>query len=130
MSKEIMFWLLMLVTLSIFFNKFYGLQLTNIQKNNVYLKTVQNKMIPEKYLQDPDYSSFCINWKVTEADLMNKKKVILFFTNSPISFSCNTNFYNWTDWLNNLIELENRINAICIVENTKDSNENYFCTKK
>lgn len=130
MSKEIMFWLLILVTLSIFFNKFYGLQLTNIQKSNGHLESIQNKMVPEKYLQNPNYSRFCINGVVTEADLIDKKKVVLFFTNSPVSFTCNTNFYNWINWLNNLIELENKINAICIVENTKNSNENYFCSKK
>lgn len=130
MSKELLFWLLLLVVLSIFLNQFYWKQLTYIQQTNVSLSTINNQITPSKFILNENYTTTCINDTITENNLKGYTNTIIYYLNNPVSFSCDTDFYNWNDWLNNLIELENNINKVCVIEDTTNSNESYFCSSK
>jgi len=128
MSKEILFWTLILTVLSIFFNNYYWKQLTYLQQSNSMMYSVNNKMMPYEILEKENYTSNCISWPITEWSINNKLQTIQFYHTWSLSFSCNSDFYKWKNWLDNLIEMDQKVTSVCIIENTKNWNEQYYCS--
>jgi len=130
MSKDLLLWLIILLFITIIFNWYYWRELSSSVEFNDMITSFNNNILPEKEIIEDWYAILCINDIPTETYIKNRKNTIQYYVNDTLSFSCNSEFYKWSNALDNLIELENKVENICFISNTVWINNSYFCTKK